>query len=123
MGPPPGPNEGPRSTKISEDGPQGPGTPIPSKVPFYLLLVGGPEAIPFEFQYGLALNHFVGRIAFDTAQEYARYAETVVAAEKGDLRRAHTLALATILPKNHTVSIPGTIEECSGRIQDSPLQI
>lgn len=58
-----------------------PGTVDPRRLPFYLLLVGGPEAIPFELQERLGRFHAVGRIDFDHPEDYARYAESVVAAE------------------------------------------
>jgi hypothetical protein len=50
-------------------------------VPVYVLLVGSPTEIPFEFQYALDLYWNVGRLHFDTASEYRTYAESVVAYE------------------------------------------
>jgi hypothetical protein len=47
-------------------------------VPFYLLLVGPPDELPFEFQYSLDIYWAVGRLWFQTADEFRRYAESVV---------------------------------------------
>jgi phosphatidylserine/phosphatidylglycerophosphate/cardiolipin synthase-like enzyme len=54
------------------------GNIIPSRVPFHLLLLGGPDEIPFEFQYLLDLEYSVGRVAFDSLEQYAQYAASVV---------------------------------------------
>lgn len=51
-------------------------------VPLYLLLVGGPDLIPFEFQYLLDAYWCVGRVAFDRVGEYRSYAEGVVRYEE-----------------------------------------
>jgi len=76
-------------------------------VPFYLLLIGSPEEIPFEFQYELDIFWAVGRLHFEQPDDYRRYAESVAAYEQ-----------AIKLPNSRRVAIFATAHE-----QDNATQM
>lgn len=54
------------------------GTVDPTKVPYYLLVAGSPERIPFTFGHLVDVEYAVGRLHFDTASEYADYAVSLI---------------------------------------------
>jgi hypothetical protein len=60
-----------------------PGNVDPRKVPYYVLLVGSPERIPFSFQYLLDVEYAVGRLDLDDPGSYGRYAAAIVEHEQG----------------------------------------
>jgi hypothetical protein len=78
----------------------GPGPVDPDVLPYHLLLVGSPEEIPFDVQYQLDVQHSVGRLSFDSVDDYRRYAVSVLAAESSPLDGAGSRRLCAFAPRN-----------------------
>ncbi len=76
-----------------------PGSPNPTRVPYYVLLIGAPTRIPFEFQYLLDTEYAVGRLCFDDPTHYGRYAESIVAYEQAAV--PHSAPTAAFFGTSH----------------------
>jgi hypothetical protein len=74
--------------------------PYQGGVPFYLLIVGSPDRIPFEFQALLKMQWAVGRLAFDDVDDYGRYAQAVVQYESSAFRPVQRKNAAVWVTRN-----------------------
>lgn len=86
----------------------------PEQMPYYILLVGSPTQIPYSFQYQLDVQYAVGRIDFDSAADYQRYARGVLEAESRSPRQP---AVAFFAPQNPD----DAATELSSRLLVAPL--
>lgn len=54
------------------------GTVQPTRMPYYILLVGSPELIPFKFGHWLAGGYAVGRLYFENVSDYESYVDSLI---------------------------------------------
>lgn len=99
----------------------GPGPIDPDKAPYYLLLVGTPEEISFRQQHELGLSFAVGRLCLETPEQYRCYADSVVAAERGEVTRRRGAAFLGVRNPDDlatAMSCNGLVHPLGARIRD-----
>jgi hypothetical protein len=69
-------------------------------VPYYLLIAGSPERIPFEFQALLKMQWAVGRLYFDDVEDYGRYAQAVLGHENANAKPLQKKTVAVWVTRN-----------------------
>jgi hypothetical protein len=100
----------------------GPGLANPREMPFYILLIGSPEEIPYDFEDQLDVMRGVGRLDFGKDFEaYAQYAHNVVMAETGKVtlpRKATFFSVANPGDKATQLSARYLINELQSNLSD-----
>jgi len=99
----------------------GPGPVSPDKAPYYLLLVGTPEEISFQQQFELGLMFAVGRLCLGSPDEYRQYAESVVAAERGEVKRRRAASFLGVRNPDDmatAISCGGMVHPLGARLRD-----
>lgn len=106
------------------------GAAEPQEMPYYLLLVGSPTEIPFQFQFEIDVDRALGRIFFDTVEEYANYAQSVVAAEKGEVRLPRQATFFSVENQNDpatqmstTLMMEPLLQKFTGALQEKQWQV
>jgi len=85
------------------------GRVAPERMPYYLLLVGSPEDIPYRFQQQLDLTYAVGRLHFDDIVAYHYYAASVGETESSPGHQREMSLFAPRIPGDtHTAT---TVDE------------
>ena len=66
---------------------------LTEKLPYYVLIVGDPQQVPFRFQSLLDTAAAVGRVAFDNVDDLHAYVEKLVRLERprAEYRTRHRL--------------------------------
>jgi len=97
-----------------------PAPPTRPRVPYYILIAGSPETIPFNFQYQLDVQYAVGRIYFDRLEDYAQYAQSVVAETKKLVRpkKVSFFGVANPDDKATTMSFTRLIQPLAKLVKD-----
>jgi len=94
----------------------GPGAADPERMPYYVLIVGNPTQVSFEFQQRLDLQYAVARLHFDELEQYGHYAQSVVAAELSGVPQARHLAI--VAPRHdgdaHTATLSDMMSVLAG---------
>lgn len=68
------------------------GAADPDRMPYYILLVGSPDEIPYDFQYELGVQYAVGRLDLPSPQAYRNYAASITDYERRSPARLRRLA-------------------------------